>query len=345
MEKNNYNVISKWIHKLYLGNYFASRTSFDLEQVLYKNEIQEFKLNQIVFVTGLARAGTTALFRAIYESGNFASLKYSNMPFLLMPIIWSKIKKDKVTELKERAHNDGLKVNSESPEAFDEYFWKIILEDAYIKKEYLYINSISEKQLVEFEKYLKSVCISSKKDSYLSKNNNNILRIPYILNKFKDCKIILVYRDPLEHAKSLLMQHQNFCNLQKLDSFALDYFNYLGHHEFGLNHKIFKFNTNLNSISYKKTELNYWLTIWLDYYSYALELPKNQISVISFFDLCNYPDMISNELNQFINSSKLIVIQEKFNPLPHKELEYDNTLLEKCLEISKRLDYLRNYTS
>ena len=38
-----------------------------------------------VFVSGLARSGTTALLNALYQSGTFASLSYDDMPFILAP--------------------------------------------------------------------------------------------------------------------------------------------------------------------------------------------------------------------------------------------------------------------
>ena len=36
-----------------------------------------------VFVMGLARSGTTVLLNALYESSEFASLSYKDMPFVL----------------------------------------------------------------------------------------------------------------------------------------------------------------------------------------------------------------------------------------------------------------------
>ena len=35
------------------------------------------------------------------------------------------------TELKERAHGDGIKVSTESPEAFEEVFWKTFSDEEY----------------------------------------------------------------------------------------------------------------------------------------------------------------------------------------------------------------------
>ena len=46
---------------------------------------------------------------------------------LSAPNLWSKISfRNKDLELKERAHN-GIKVSTESPEAFEEVFWKTLL--------------------------------------------------------------------------------------------------------------------------------------------------------------------------------------------------------------------------
>lgn len=344
MKKNSYSLLSKLMHRLYLSNYYVAKTSYDIEQTLYKKEVKNFQINKIVFVTGLARAGTTALFRAIYETEKFASLRYSDMPFLLMPIIWSKNRsQNKITPLIERAHKDGIKVNSESPEAFDEYFWKSILDDNYIDKNFLKINSINNEQMCEFEKYIKSICISNKKNNYLSKNNNNILRIQYLLNKFPSCKIIMVFREPVEHAKSLLKQHINFSELQNSDPFALEYFNYLGHHEFGLNHKPFKLSENESSTPYKKNELNYWLVNWLNYYKHVLLINNSKLTFISFSDICNNSKVVSNHLTQVINSSANVKLLENFKATPKEDIEFDIVLSTKCSEIYEQLNNLRTY--
>ena len=170
MKSSAYSSVDQFIHRLYLGNNFVSKTSFDIEQTLYKKGISQVPLKEIVFVTGLARAGTTALFNAIYATDSFASLTYGNMPFLLMPIIWKQLSKNKKpTELIERAHHDGIKVNSESPEEFDEYFWKTILNNNYIHKQHLSINQPDHQHLADFENYIKAVCLSTNKNNYLSK--------------------------------------------------------------------------------------------------------------------------------------------------------------------------------
>ena len=70
-----------------------------------------------IFVSGLARSGTTILLNALYESDEFASLTYRDMPFVLAPNLWSKLSNGKEKNNKvERAHGDGIKVSTESPD-------------------------------------------------------------------------------------------------------------------------------------------------------------------------------------------------------------------------------------
>ena len=65
-----------------------------------------------VFVSGLARAGTTILMREIHGSGDFGSLTYADMPFVLAPNFWRRLSANgaKAKPRAERAHGDGIEV-------------------------------------------------------------------------------------------------------------------------------------------------------------------------------------------------------------------------------------------
>ena len=188
----------------------------------------ETEVEEYVFITGLARSGTTALMNKIFSSEEYASLQYSNMPILLSPNLWNK--KLKIAK-HERAHKDGIIIDGNSPEEFDEYFWKVFLNDSYIK-DGLLPHEVDDKVLNKYKSYVSLICHSKKKHKYISKNNNNILRLD-ALKKIDGNKIIVLFREPLSHASSLMKLHKSFSENQKEDPFVLDYFNYLGHHEFG----------------------------------------------------------------------------------------------------------------
>jgi len=156
-----------------------AEVSFDLENMLVKRD-QSFEPGAPAFVSGLARSGTTILMRYLYETGLFRSLTYHDMPFVLMPNTWKKIAKRKSsTELKERAHKDGIMVGVDSPEAFEEVFWRVFTGGDYIGEDRLKLYPIDDEVSEKFKTYIELVSLSSDsptQNRYLSKNNNNILR-------------------------------------------------------------------------------------------------------------------------------------------------------------------------
>lgn len=312
----------------------------EIEQVLFGSQAHKFTIKELVFVTGLARSGTTALTNLIFSSGAYASLQYANMPFLLMPNLWKNSKK--ITP-HERAHKDGIMIHENSPEEFDEYFWKTFLEDAYISKQ-LKLHEIDEKILKNYLNYISLICLSKGKQNYLSKNNNNILRLPDI-SKIKGSKILLLFREPLSHCQSLLKLHRYFSELQTKDPFALEYFNFLGHHEFGLNHKPFLLNKRINAkmIENDPKHIDYWLLNWINYYQYLLENQCENYHFISFTDLiCDQENVISY-LNREVMMSAQILETTKYIPHAYPVLSCNKDLLYESMLIYEKLNQLRRY--
>ena len=141
---------------------------------------------QCLFITGLPRSGSTFFLQSLYNTNFFSSLKYSDMPFVTSPNLWSKInffKKNILTH--ERAHQDGIQINLESPEAFEEIFWRSQLNNTYKEKIYYNKSHYNDNIAYQFESFTKLVALNDKKKYYLSKNNNNIVRIKFLLNKLK----------------------------------------------------------------------------------------------------------------------------------------------------------------
>jgi len=344
MSDLKYNSIEKLTHRLYLNNYTLSRTSFYFEKELYKSRIANTEIDQVVFVTGLARAGTTVLFNALFQTNAYASLKYSNMPLLLMPNLWHKLHNVKVSPLQERIHGDGIMVNNDSPEAFDEYFWKVFLNDSYIKENHLSLHEVSDKILAEYVQFMKLVCFSQHKTNYLTKNNNNILRINSLQKLNLKKKILLVYRHPLEHAMSLQKEHKLFSDYQKKEPFSLEYFDFLGHYEFGLHHKPFSFNENDLSVleDLGKDNTDYWLYCWKSYYKYILESISGDMILVAFDDLCNFPDRVTAYMKNQLNLNTLPVIPQR-KKITTYEGTCNQALLSECVEIYNQLNEFKQY--
>lgn len=244
----NYTKIKKFLHDLVLNKKFINKSLFELEKFFYLKNI-EIRDQSHIFITGLPRSGTTSLLNFIYASNQYASLTYKNVPFILSPN-FSKLFNSSNVLKKERMHNDGITYDLNSPEALDEVFFNT--DDEFIENELI--------------NYFQLICSSENKIKYLSKNNLNFKRIDLISKFLPNCNFLILIREPLQHSYSLLKQHLNFSHLQKGDDFIRRYMNYLGHNEFGLNHKPWN-----NPIDYKDlNEIDYWLEQWYLFYQNIL---------------------------------------------------------------------------
>ena len=197
-------------------------------------------------MSGLPRSGTTLLMRSLYETNQFASLTYEDMPFILSPNLWSKItgRKIKSYTSKERAHGDNIQININSPEAFDEIFWRVKLKNKYILTNKLILHEADDDIIEDFRNFVSLLLYKYKKKLYLSKNNNNLLRLGSIIKSFPNCLILIPFRDPVQQANSLLIQHKNFTQMQNQNKFVKNYMSYLVHYEFGANHRQYEFIKN-----------------------------------------------------------------------------------------------------
>ena len=316
---NNYSWLEQKLHKFALSSQFMREVTFDLESIIISatSEI-EIESENHVFITGLARSGTTILLNALYKSNVFASLSYSDMPFILAPKLWSKISFNKRdSALKERAHGDGIKVSKESPEAFEEVFWKTFAKDN---------DELEEK----FRFYVGNIVHKYKKGRYLSKNNQNIKRVELISSIFTKSKILIPFRDPIQHAYSLLTQHKKFIKESKNDKFISKYMKWIGHTEFGPNY-IPIHNHDLNF--YNDLEINHWIEQWYLTYrdSFQSLKHKRNIYFISYEKLCLSKDYWF-QIQKLVNLEKSYEFEfkESKKDIP---LNIDKELREKALSL------------
>ena len=288
---NNYSWLEQKLHKFALSSQFMREVTFDFESI---NISSSSETENHIFIAGLARAGTTILLNALYESNLFASLTYSDMPFVLAPNLWSRISfRKRDSELKERAHGDGIKVSTESPEAFEEVFWKTFADEEH--------EELEEK----FRTYLRNIVFKYKKERYLSKNNQNLKRVELISSIFTQSKIFVPFREPIQHAYSLLNQHKKFIKDSKNDKFISKYMKWIGHTEFGPNYvPIHNENINFNI----DLEINHWIEQWYLTYNNAFQFLKNKENVyfISYEKLCTSKDY-------WIQIQKLVKIEKPYD--------------------------------
>jgi len=302
----NYTNFQKYLHDIVLSKKIINKSLFEIERIIYlkDNYIKDkyIKNQSHLFITGLPRSGTTSILNFLFSSGEYESLTYRNMPFVLSPN-FSKLFNKKNTPKKERVHGDGIDFDINSPEAFDEVFFNN--DEDFVKNELL--------------NYLQLILLSENKVKYLSKNNLNYKRIDLIKSILPNSIFLIPIREPLQHAKSLLNQHLHFSQLQKEDDFIRRYMNYLGHNEFGLNHKPWN-----NPINYQHCDnIDYWLEQWFLFY-------KDIYNKYQSHSNCYF--VLYEELSN-VNYIKILLNKINFNEFENVDLNYFKNSNKKKLNI------------
>lgn len=317
-KKNNYNKAQEYLHDFTLNNKIINKSLFEIEKIFFLKE-NNIEKNAHIFISGLPRSGTTILLNFLFSSKEYGSLSYKNMPFILSPNI-NDLFFNKTIERKERMHTDNIFIDKNSPEALDEIFFKY--DEKFIKNELInYINLILSKE---------------NKNKYISKNNLNYKRVELIKSILNNCNFLIPIREPLQHSLSLLNQHRNFINLQKRDDFIRRYMNYLGHNEFGLNHKFWN-----EPINYRNpNELNYWLEQWYLFYEFIYKKYK-------FHKYCNfiiyeklYNENYLKNLLIKLEIEKLDTIDLNYFKITRREIteNFSLNLYKKSVELYKKFN-------
>lgn len=292
----DYNFATKVLHHFVLDNSFVKKIGFDID--CFFSNVHSVLSNTFppVFISGLARAGTTILLEALYSSGIFSTLTYRDMPFITSPYLWSKFTNShrRYSDKKERAHQDGLYINFDSPEAFEEVFWITFAGHNYVRDHWLEFHAVEPVVMEHYKKFVSNVLSKHHGEGpkrYLAKNNNNILRIHSLKNAFPDAVIIVPFRNPLEHAQSLLNQHKKFLKVHSEEPFSLKYMSWLGHFEFGKNFKPIR--VEQDSLNFSESDImriEFWMDYWTTLYNYLFSHHARDVIFWDYDEFCRNPE-------------------------------------------------------
>lgn len=314
----------------------SSQIAFaDFEEQLFAKHLKVLKQGKPVFITALPRTGTTLLLNICTQLNEFSSHNYRDMPFILIPMLWNRLSSifQRTETLQERAHGDGMMVNVDSPEALEEMLWMAFWKKRYLSDRIIpWDGDCDNDTIIEFFEFYrmhmrKIIALRQNSNNtimrYISKNNNNIARLDLIINHFPDATILIPFRDPLQHAASLLRQHQNFLELHSRDGFACDYMKATGHFDFGKNLKPIDFGEWLKDIKLiDSNTILFWVMYWIAVYGYINAKANEKILVLSYDELCCDPQkglgrisevLDINDRNTFLNQATKIRAPKSHN--------------------------------
>jgi hypothetical protein len=294
-----YNWLGRGLHRLAFANPSLQRMLGELETDLFARRLGTVRSRREVFVTGLPRAGTTLLLQLLYGTGEFESFTYRHMPFVLMPMLWSRLSgADRRTAVATpRAHDDGMTMSIDSPEAFEEVVWLAYERDRIVRARHLEPLGAASREFVDgmratIGKLLADSVSDNDNDNdsdrdseprYLSKNNANLSRLDVLSEVFPSCTIFIVFRNPAAHVASLLRQHRRFLKIHEDDAFARRYMKWIGHYEFGLDLRPINFSAWLDDADcIDGTQPDFWLRYWTEAYSHALKRRTDKVCFVDF---------------------------------------------------------------
>lgn len=316
----DYSTLVRWLHWIAMEFRLVRRISLDLECFFFLRKARSLvrdieQCDRPVYVCGLARSGTTILLQLLERTGTFCSPTYRDMPFVLAPNLWNAATRShrQRGDDKPRAHGDGMTVNFDSPESFEEVFWSTFTARRAVPG--LAYSRVGADTLKRFDDYRALVVHAASAESrheprgagtlrYLSKNNNNLLRLDGLISNAQS-RILIVYRDPAATAWSLHRQHRQFGTLQTQSPFVLHYMQWLGHHEFGLGHLPFEFARRTMDPSLTPDTLDYWLAYWVGVYRYLLDKTGPQVRFVCHDDFCRNEAEQTAELLTWLGGSRI----------------------------------------
>lgn len=348
---NRYSRADRLLHRMAFASPGLQVSLADIEDRLHRDALSQVDVDRPVLITALPRAGTTLLLNLLYQTGEFVSHTYRHMPFVLCPMLWQPIARRfrAQGEAMERAHGDGVVVSVDSAEAFEEMAWRPFWPNHYRRDR---ITVWSDSAHAEFEAFIKNhwrkLIVLAGADHpmrYLSKNNLNIARLAYLGQQFPDARVIVPFRDPLQHAASLQKQHRRFLATHRDDEFSQQYMRGVGHHDFGQNLRPIDFDDWLDDRHCRDdTALAYWVEYWVAAYQHVLDRLSERVVLLPFDEwmrrpraglvwLANYLDL--NDVDALVQQSAVLR-----TPTPHPvdERELPADLLARARALYSQLN-------
>jgi len=317
------------------------------ENSFYQDKLDGITIEKPIFVTGLARSGTTILLEKLATHPDCGSNTYRDFPFLSCMMTWNGFL-DLATHQnqapKERAHKDRIMITPTSPEALEEPLWTQFFPRAHLTNQSNVLDATTSCPAFEkaYKRHIQKTLLLRKKSRYLSKGNYNVTRIAYLQSLFPESRFVIPIRQPSEHLASLLKQHRLFSKEEQENPRILSIMEAMGHYEFGLNLSLINTNENTDMISLtqdaKKGSVEAWAVYWNLIHRYILTLATHNlygksILLVSYDELCAHPE---ETLSSLFNHCHLSLGKEHISNLAKdlsKPSYYSNPFSEQEMEM------------
>lgn len=321
-----------------------------IETLFLSKRISNFNDENPIYITGLARAGTTIILEMLSKHPDVATHRYIHIPMSYLPYIWTNFARKTKIFLNpvERLHKDGIVVNRESPEALEEVFWRDNFLNLHNEDSSSVMNNEVSNENFEtfYRNHIAKLLFTLKKSRYLTKNNYNVTRLEYLLQIFPKSKFLLIIRNPISHIASLIKQNILFRKMGLVDPRLEHFTQLIGHYEFGYNRKSINIGSNqiIKNIreiwSKNYNDVKGWALYWASIYSFiAGVLNKNKklakaTLIVRYEDLVSMPSETIDKILEHtqLNKEKFLNTKEYYIKNLHKPTYYQAIFSKKELK-------------
>ena len=276
-----------------------------LETHLVASALADLRVERPIYVTGLARSGTTILLETLARHPEVATHRYRDFPMLFTPYAWNRwleLVPRQQEAPAERSHGDGIAVTSESPEAFEEPLWMAFFPELHDATQSAVLDGATHHPLFErfYRDHIRKLLAVRGRRRYVAKGNYNVTRIGYLAKLFPDARFVIPVRDPVWHIASLMKQHRLFLDGQRDNPAARRHLRRVGHFEFGEDRRPIRIGdgattAEIVALWQAGEEVRGWARYWAQVHHHIADLMERErdlrpaIRMVRYEDLCASP--------------------------------------------------------
>jgi hypothetical protein len=284
----------------------------DLETSVLGDELESITVRSPVYVTSLARAGTTIVTEMLERHPALTSHRYSDFPNVWTPYwrnhLLQKTRRE-TPALAERAHHDRIQVSNDSPEAVEEVLWMHFFPGWHQRSSSQVLGPDQRNRHFDayYRDHIRKLLAVRGAERYLAKGNYNIARLAYLHDLFPDARFLVPLRDPQAHIASLAKQHRLFLEASQQDPRVGLQLALAGHFEFGPRRRCVHFGDQaavdaINACWRDGREVEGWARYWAATYRHlyaqlaASEPLAKAVRLFRYEDLCNHSEALIAQL-------------------------------------------------
>lgn len=225
------------------SRFFAASRGFwrlmgNLETAVLREDLEDIEIDRPLYVTSLARAGTTIVTEMLEHHPDLTCHHYSDFPNCWTPYwrnyLLVRTRRQAPPRI-ERAHRDRIVVSQDSPEAVEEVLWMGFFEGLHDQRRCNVLDASARNALFDrfYADHIRKLLAVRHAPRYLAKGNYNLSRLAYLHGLFPDARFLIPVRSPEQHIASLAKQHALFSRAHARDGRIGRQLAMSGHFEFG----------------------------------------------------------------------------------------------------------------